>query len=211
MHHIMFDIDGTLVHSYHFDERCYMDAVREVTGYPLRPDWHHYPHITGSGILSCHLLYHGLESRFSEMEKQLREAFTEGIRRHLKIEPVQQVSGADTLIERLKNAEGISLSLATGGWLETALLKLDSAGIDISGIPLASSDDHHIRTEIMRIALDRACVTPEQKITYVGDGEWDRIACSELDWNFVLVGSRTKHHQQLDNLANLAELMMYLP
>ena len=211
MHHIMFDIDGTLVQSYHFDEQCYMDAVLDVTGYPLRPDWHHYPHITGSGILSCHLLCHGLESRFSELEKQLRDAFTEGIRKHLQLEPLQQVSGADRLLRALKNTEGISLSLATGGWSETALLKLDSAGIDISGIPLATSNDHHIRTEIMRIALDRAGVAPEHKITYVGDGEWDRMACSELGWNFVLVGTRTQHHQQLDNLASHAELMLYLP
>jgi FMN phosphatase YigB (HAD superfamily) len=41
----------------------------------------------------------------------------------------------------------------------------------------------------MRLAIDRMGKDFES-ITYFGDAEWDRIACSELGWNFVAVGPR---------------------
>ena len=31
-HHVMLDIDGTLLQSYAMDEQCFVDAVRETTG-----------------------------------------------------------------------------------------------------------------------------------------------------------------------------------
>jgi len=37
LHHVMFDIDGTLVRSYDLDSICYIDAVREVTGICVDP------------------------------------------------------------------------------------------------------------------------------------------------------------------------------
>ena len=46
----------------------------------------------------------------------------------------------------------VAISFATGGWYESAILKLESAGIKISNIPIASANDHHSRIEIMKIA-----------------------------------------------------------
>ena len=51
MHLVMFDIDGTLVHSYDFDEECYVEAVEEVLGCAVNSDWSKYQHVTDSGIL----------------------------------------------------------------------------------------------------------------------------------------------------------------
>ena len=46
MNHVMFDIDGTLLQSYEFDEQCYLAAIKEVTGIDLLGNWESYPHIT---------------------------------------------------------------------------------------------------------------------------------------------------------------------
>ena len=39
MKHVMFDVDGTLIQSYGFDETCFVAAVKEVTGVDLVSDW----------------------------------------------------------------------------------------------------------------------------------------------------------------------------
>ena len=38
-HHVMLDIDGTLLQSYEMDEQCFFDAVLEATGLEISTDW----------------------------------------------------------------------------------------------------------------------------------------------------------------------------
>mgnify|MGYP001318580333 CR=1 FL=1 len=44
-HHVMLDIDGTLLQSYAMDEQCFVDAVRETTGLEISKDWRSYPFV----------------------------------------------------------------------------------------------------------------------------------------------------------------------
>ena len=46
----MFDVDGTLVESYDFDGKCYVDAVYSVLGHHLNSDWRKYNNVTDAGI-----------------------------------------------------------------------------------------------------------------------------------------------------------------
>lgn len=69
-------------------------------------------------------------------------------------------------------------------------MKLESAGIDHSGIPIASANDHYSRIEIMKIAKARAGVQKQCETTYFGDGIWDQNASRTLGWNFILVGNQ---------------------
>ncbi|GGK58922.1 HAD family hydrolase [Amphritea balenae] len=210
MHHIMFDIDGTLVQSYQFDEQCYLDAVLEVVEKPLSKNWHLYPNITASGILASHLELHGLQDRFDGMHCRVKELFNERVKHYLTDNPLHEIYGAGKLIRTLQAMDNVNVSFATGGWRDSALLKLNAAGIPTQGIPIASACDSHIRTEIMCIALDRAQVSSDHKVTYIGDGDWDRRACAELGWNFVLIGDKTEHPQQLDHFKDLTRLFNYL-
>ncbi|WP_261842237.1 HAD family hydrolase [Aliamphritea ceti] len=212
MHHIMFDIDGTLVQSCDFDEHCYIAAIKEVTGHTLNGDWSTYPQVTDSGVLLHFLQQIGLQDKFTEIHQQVKTLFTEKIADHLQQTPLTEVPGAATFINYLRDQQQVRLSLATGGWNETARLKLAAAGIDITGIPLASSNDHYARTEIMQLALQQACEnrTPSS-LSYFGDGEWDRRACSELNFNFILVGNRTCHHQQISDFSDLQQALTFLP
>src|SRR5258708_24135660 len=51
---VMFDIDGTLTQTYEADERCFLQALREVFGFcDIDTDWAIYPHCSDSGILEA--------------------------------------------------------------------------------------------------------------------------------------------------------------
>ncbi len=91
----------------------------------------------------------------------------------------------------------VIVSIATGGWYESAALKLRSAGIEINSIPIASSNDHISRVEIMKCAASKAIGQNVYPCTYFGDGSWDKKACAQLGFNFVLVGNKIKHHQHI--------------
>lgn len=204
MHHVMFDVDGTLVKSYEFDEQCFIAAVSEVLGHSIDVNWHGYRHVTDAGILGEHLQRKKILNDHDEIHKVVKASFIKKIKAHLAKKPASEISGAAAFIANLKSRDSVSLSIATGGWEETAKLKLESAGIDVTGIPLASSSDHHARTEIMKMAKGKANVKSHDQLTYFGDAAWDKSACRELDYNFVLVGSRIQHEKSVNDLTNIS-------
>ena len=85
----------------------------------------------------------------------------------------------------------LDIGIATGGWSHSAQAKLSSAGLDTEGVPLASSDDHPARVEIMKRCAARLEGSDERPV-YVGDGEWDAAACADLGWAFIGIGDRLK-------------------
>lgn len=203
LHHVMLDIDGTLVESFSFDEECYLNAVFEVLGHRIDSDWRQYTHVTDSGILHQHLKTRGLLHLQERIHFKVKETFVANIGRHVEQHSISEIKGARLFVEQLKARSDVSLSIATGGWEETARIKLEAVGLDVTGIPVASSNDHFSRTEIMRIALEKAFVKPHQKVTYFGDGEWDKKACEKLGFNFVLVGNNAIHDQAISDFDDL--------
>ena len=210
MHHVMFDVDGTLVLSDEFDEDCFLEAVYEVLGHSLDSDWTKYTYVSDAGILDQHISESGLHAKRDDIRAEVKKAFTEKVSSCLKKNPVQQVPGASEIISELRRLENMSLSIATGGWYETALMKLESAGIDVTDIPIASSNDHYSRTRIMKIAEEKAIGKIKASCTYFGDGEWDKKACEELGYNFVLVGNRTYHNQNILDFKNKKQILRFI-
>ncbi len=210
MYHVMFDVDGTLIMSDEFDGNCYLEAVYEVLGHRLDTDWTKYTHISDAGILDQHISEKGLHANREKIHADVKGTFVDKIANHLKNNPVQQVPGAFKFIDELRRIENLYLSIATGGWHETALMKLESADIDVVDIPIASSSNHFSRTEIMKIAEQKAVGKNRVPCTYFGDGEWDKKACEDLGFNFVLVGERTYHHQSIMNFDNASQAMAFI-
>ncbi|MEM7358480.1 MAG: HAD family hydrolase [Pseudomonadota bacterium] len=208
--HVMFDIDGTLVESLEFDETCYLEAVQSVTGVALDNDWRIYRHITDAGILHHHLEVNGLLANHPAIQAQVKALFIEKIAAHLTQTPARSVPGAAEFIRYLGKIPGVSLSIATGGWETSARIKLVSAGIDVQNIPLCSSDDHYARTRIMGLAARTAGVAVADRISYFGDAAWDKQACEELGFNFILVGTRTDHPQQITDFYDLEAACRYI-
>ena len=77
-------------------------------------------------------------------------------------------------------------------------------------IPIASSDDHYSRIEIMKKAEEKAQVQKKITRTYFGDAEWDKKASEELGFNFVLVGDRTYHHQSIPDFSDTNRALEYI-
>lgn len=185
---VIFDIDGTLVDSVTFDARAYVAAVREVQGnVSLRADWS-YGHVTDAGILRQICEENGLDVAL--VEQPVKARFGELIAEHLRREGMcPPIPGAPRLLAELRSTD-CHIGIATGGWQLTAGLKLKHAGYDVAGVPMASSDDGYERIRIMELC--RARMPATRVTTYVGDGEWDRVASERLGWRFIGVGSRLR-------------------
>lgn len=203
---VMFDVDGTLVHSSDIDGRLFSAAVADETGLALDTNWSRYRHVTDAGILHELLRAAGMVEQFDDTCARVKHNFYCRLREHLALNPLQQVAGAARLIEILNARDDVVVSMTTGGWGETARLKLQSAGLELEEIPLASSNDHYRRIDIMRIAAGRAdggCLP----CTYFGDGVWDKMASAELGYDFVLVGDATDHDRRIEDFSNAAQVL----
>lgn len=188
MHAVLFDIDGTLLQSASVDDALYRQAVRSVLGpVHIRPSLTDYDFVTDSGILQQIHTDNSIPIRDRDVAAT-KTCFFDALAQHISQSgPFDEIPGAKSVLNALRASRDHRVAVATGGWRESALLKLNSAGFDIAGLPLATSDDSHERTEIMRLAL-AALGTDFRSITYYGDGPWDREASATLGWDFVAVG-----------------------
>ena len=184
---VIFDIDGTLLDSNGIDGRLFRSAVTSVLGpVQLRENWGAYTHVTDHCILEEVLSDNGLVASESIAER-VKDEFFDLLSEHLSQHgPFAEIPGARRFVLALRES-GIGVAYATGGWRTSAEMKLASAGFPLSGVPLATSDDSRIRSDIMRSALCRLG-SGFEGVTYYGDGEWDRSAAQELGWEFRGVG-----------------------
>lgn len=188
MHATLFDIDGTLIESMAVDTELYFSSIREVLGpVNVRDKLGDYDHITDNGILAQLLDDNGY-SFDPKVVERIKTVFVDGIGEHIRTKgPFPTIDGAAQFFEHARGSGDRRIAIATGGWRKSALLKLQSAGFEIDGVPLVTSDDALSRMEIMRIALAKIGDDFES-VTYFGDAEWDQRACASLGWNFVAVG-----------------------
>lgn len=203
MKHIMFDIDGTLIESFEFDEVCFIDAVRQVTELCINKDWATYPDVTDRGLLMTFIERQAPQYQINTLEPLVKAQFICNVKAYLNSTPAKELPGAKHFVAYLLASKDHHVTIATGGWEETARMKLQSAGFDISNIMLASSNDHHRRIEIMTLASSTARIATGDTLSYFGDAQWDVDACNELDINLILVGDRAVHHQRIKNFQDL--------
>ncbi len=185
---VILDIDGTLIESMSVDTELYFASVAEILGpVTTRDRLDDYEHVTDSWILKQLLADNGLPDDERTIES-VYDTFVARLSEHIESKgPFEAIDGAKRFVRRLRSSDHHLVAIATGGWGRSARIKLDSAGIDVSGIPLASSDDADAREAIMTTALAKLS-RDVQSVTYFGDAEWDRRACRALGWDFVAVG-----------------------
>lgn len=186
----IFDIDGTLVDSNDVDGDLFLEAVRFHLGaVNVRSHWSHYTHVTDTGILNELLRDNGIEHT-PNLEASIRSSFVELVASHVTTNgPFAEVRGARKFVNSLLQNPNMSVAYATGGWVESARIKLESAGFPVAEVVLSAADDHPERQEIMKLALNKLGDVFDS-VTYYGDAPWDQVSAESLGWNFVAIGER---------------------
>lgn len=185
---VIFDIDGTLIQSNAIDDELFFSSIKAILGpVKIRENVVDYDHVTDIGIIS-QLLADNDMPHDSNLHDQICERFVSRLYLHFESAGAfPTVPGANQFFHDLSQSAEHKIAVATGGWQRSALMKLETSGFDVGGIPIATCNDAVPREEIMRVALSKLG-NDFESITYFGDAEWDRRACENLGWNFVAVG-----------------------
>lgn len=202
-HLVMFDIDGTLVDSAAFDGDLFARAIHDELGLRVDETWGSYRHVTDSGILEEVLAGSAVEWDGSKALALVKRRFVSMVENHISSKPggIDAIPGAPELVRRLRSIPDVAVALATGGWRESAELKLEAVGIRYAGLPFATSSEAVSRVEIMRLAERQAALGGGfSRRTYFGDTPWDRRASFELGYEFVAVGDRVGHPRRFSDL-----------
>lgn len=189
---IIFDIDGTLIDSNSAEDACFINAVKSV--FKLNhfdTNWENYSSVTDSGIIE----EVSLKCRGAlplEKERASIESLHVELLRGQPQDSFLPIPGAELFFNYLKS-NTYHIAIATGSWRMPAQYKLQVAGIDVEGIPMATSSDALTREAIMQAAYDRVCIAcPRvefEEVIYFGDGIWDAKACINLGWRLIGIGN----------------------
>jgi beta-phosphoglucomutase-like phosphatase (HAD superfamily) len=201
----MFDIDGTLVDSNGFDADLFCLAIGQELDIEVDRAWHSYRHVTDSGVLDEILDRCPTGFDRSSAHERVRRRFVTLVEDYLAAfaDDIRPIAGAPDFVRRLRSKRDVTIAFATGGWRETAELKLHAVGIEFAGLPFASSSDARSRAHIMRLAERRATTTDGfSRRVYFGDAPWDLEASKELGYEFVAVGDRVPHRFQFPDLSD---------
>jgi phosphoglycolate phosphatase-like HAD superfamily hydrolase len=193
MHLVIFDIDGTLTETVKLDEEFFLRSLVEVCGFrDVETDWSTYKNATDSGIF--HEIYEACTGRPPSADEvsRFRQHFVALLAQASSESAIAPIAGAPQLLSVLTGSAEYRVSLATGGWRDSARLKMASAGMCFDDYPAASADDALDRESIMKLSMRRAAERyggPFAGPVYVGDAIWDARACRALGVPFIGIGS----------------------
>lgn len=192
---IIFDVDGTLTDTVCMDSDIFLDAFIGRLGIEeLNSNWDEYKYSTDSGfaleIFKKHIGRVPSDSEISE----IKEDFFSALLNRITQEPTccVPIPGAKFIFNHISQIEDWDTAIATGGWENSALMKLKCAEIDYQGSPLATGDDHIERREIINIAIEKSkrhyAKDSYDQVIYVGDRHWDYRAAQDLGIRFIGIG-----------------------
>ncbi len=192
---VIFDIDGTLTQTVHFDSEAFSKAFIECLNLnEINTNWHEYRYSTDSGFTLELFQKHINRPPSSAELKDLQQKFFSLLEEMMIKNPdcCRPVLGADLLFSKIQNIGNWDIAIATGAWQTSAIMKLTHANLPFKNIPLASSDDHIERSEIINIVINRSKAHYKnayyKNIIYVGDRMWDYRAATHLGLNFIGIG-----------------------
>jgi phosphoglycolate phosphatase-like HAD superfamily hydrolase len=188
----VFDIDGTLTDTNVVDDECYLQAISDTLGFERQSlDWSDAPHVTDAALLRwfAHRQHFDLEPRH---ETAVLGRFIELLQHHLEHSPdrFRPIPGAATVRAALER-HGWQVALATGGWEESARLKLTAIGFDPAGLVLATAHDSETRNGIVQLAIRHATERHGSfdQVVSIGDGVWDVRTAREMGLPFIGVAA----------------------
>jgi len=188
---IIFDIDGTLTNTTEVDDKCFIRAFNIVFGLDIsNQNWAELLNVTDWGITEEIILKHRsripTDVEYGNMIKEFVAQLQSELLKDKK--QFQEVKGAKKFIEFLKHKPNISMGIATGGWEKSAILKLNSIGIDSREFNFSNSNHFKTRADILSKTIQDIKENSRNKIDriiYFGDGTWDYFTCQKLNIEFV--------------------------
>jgi len=189
---LIFDIDGTLIDSVSGYHEVIINAMTDLGIEEIDPNFNNLKHHTDS-----YALKYNYENFFSkELPIFLLDQFESLIVKYLQQEPrTIAINGVDKILNQLKNSE-YAIAFATGSLPESAIFKMNSAGLEMDAAVLATSKTSFSREGFVLEAIDKAKkhynVTEFEQIISVGDGTWDLKTAQNLNLEFIGIGAKNK-------------------
>ncbi len=217
---LLFDIDGTLIHSGGAGIEALKRALKERFGIEDNLDDIEIAGMTDSGIVASILKKHKIATNAENVAAFL-DSYVHFLSHELPRRKGKLLPGVLELLKTLKTREHIVLGLLTGNVSRGAELKLGHYGVWHFFEFGAFADDHHDRNQLGSFARARAKEKhghefSEQEIDVIGDTPRD-IACGKaLGARTIAVAtgswSREKlaeHHPDIliDDFSNIERLI----
>lgn len=189
----IFDVDGTLCDTYDVDAECFMQVAAEILGNEIYElDWQLSPHPTDMGILNW--FWHERKGRLPTTSEvnTFRNRFVLALKKQLQINPIRfrEIQGAQHAVDYLLKSEW-DVTIGTGSWKHSALLKLEAIGLP-KRLLLSTSEDSYDRVKVFGLAKIRSEDKFSKKynrIVLIGDGVWDVSVAATMNWPFVGIGN----------------------
>jgi len=193
---IIFDIDGTLCHSRYIDDKCYIEAFKQALGIDVsNTDWNTYKHVTDLFITKKIILEQtGIEAESAIIEKII-DYYAEELKKQINKEeslfiPIPGV--AELFRYLIKESTEYQIGIATGGFLKTAMYKLNRIGISLPQENIYSSNNYDTKHEMISHFMNEQTAMKRkiQKVIYVGDREYDQKVAEDLKIDFIGIDYR---------------------
>ena len=190
---IVFDIDGTLLHSIGHHQGALLEAYAELGVAIGDRELSDFPDHTDSAIYDLLLAEARGEPASAADLEQLDSVLERHYLQRTQSAAPLAVTGAGELLAYLATDERVSVAFATGSMRSVAGHKLAQLGVDVDGAVLVTASDLLTREEIVARAIDLAAGSspgPSRAVS-IGDGIWDLRAADALGVPFVAVESGT--------------------
>lgn len=197
MHALIFDLDGTLTHTFYSEDNSYLQAVKQVL--PVDENyayWNECPHLSDSGVL--YYLFHKLKKRSPEKHEleSVKKFFLQKLEEKHALHPqfFSALAGVHPMLHELQKKQNVFTGIATGSWEHIADFKLQKADLNTFNIPLVGSDAHPEKENQVRAMLlqlhQTLGVNRFESATYFGDSVKDLEAARALNMHFIGVDQR---------------------
>ena len=191
-HLVILDVDGTLVHTLQAEAEYFPLACSSALGIEgISTNWESYRCPSDRGIVRELVeIHHGRDASEDEYLR-VEQHFLALIQEAYAGQPslCEPVPGAAEAVAHFRQTEDLALTVATAGWHQTAMHKLEFAGVEALDLPVATSHDAERKADIMQIAAGRASehygVSEFSSVICFGDSFGDARAAESLGYGFI--------------------------
>jgi phosphoglycolate phosphatase-like HAD superfamily hydrolase len=216
----IFDIDGTLCNTKEIGDNCFIEVFEQMYHCQLKNiQWENFTHVTDAALYrDLYKFYFQIDPTVKETQLFKKEYYKQLYSlTQIKAQHFKLVKGANEFLLTCKQ-NNIPTAIATGSWLDIALLKMNACNLYFKNTPLGTSDDDYRRTGIVKSVIEKSkqfyTIDTYRNITYFGDGLWDFECCKQLNIDFI--GIDIDNNGKLQNagvknvIANFSELIFWL-